>query len=127
MSDVRYVAIDPARLLRMRERGADEFGNEWAQRTAEGWEPLRCCLAVAEKDADIALICYTPWTEPSPWLAAGPVFVHFGRCGGYETPELYPEALRGGATHAEPVRPQRGTGVRSATAGRFAFEARPVR
>jgi hypothetical protein len=157
MSDARYVAIDPERLRRMRERNADEFGNEWARRTAEGWEPLRCCLTVSEQGADIALICYTPWTEASPWMEAGPVFVHFGQCSGYETPEVYPEALRGGQRMLNPfdhggarayehitfVGPEDDQDaavrrilaqpdvaylhVRSATAGCFTFEARPVR
>lgn len=155
MSDVRYVAIDPERLERMRERGADEFGNRWARRTAEGWEPLRCCLAVADAGEEIALICYTPWTEASPWLEAGPVFVHFGQCAGYGTPEVYPEALRGermvnpfdhdgvrvyehitfvgaGGDHDAAVRQvlaRPGVAyvhVRSATAGCFTFEARPA-
>jgi hypothetical protein len=93
MSDVDFIAIDPERLQRMRERGADEHGNPWTPRTAEGWEPLRCCLRKAEVSEQIALVCYTPWTEPSPWLEAGPVFVHFGQCNGYTTPGDYPEAF----------------------------------
>jgi hypothetical protein len=156
MSDVRYVAIDPERLERMRERGADEFGNAWTRRVAQGWEPLRCCLGAAAEGEEIALICYTPWTEPSPWLEAGPVFVHFGQCAGYRTPDVYPETLRGGQRMLNPfghngdraydhitfvgprddhdaavrhVLAQPGVAylhVRSATAGCFTFEARPV-
>jgi Protein of unknown function (DUF1203) len=94
MSDVQFTAIDPERLERMRERGADEHGNPWTMRPAEGWEPLRCCLRKPEAGERIALICYSPWTRPSPWLEAGPVFVHFGRCDGYDTPDVYPEAFR---------------------------------
>ncbi|MBV8932930.1 MAG: DUF1203 domain-containing protein [Kutzneria sp.] len=93
MSTVRYIAIDPERLDRMRDRGADEYGNPWTLRVANGGEPLRCCLRRAEPDERIALICYTPWTQPSPWMEAGPVFVHFERCAGYETPHLYPAAF----------------------------------
>ncbi len=44
MSTLQYKAIDAGRLDAMRGQGADEFGNPWRQRTAEGWEPLRCCL-----------------------------------------------------------------------------------
>jgi hypothetical protein len=94
MSDVEYQAIDAERLANMRERGADEFGNPWTPRMAEGWEPLRCCLTVAGEGERIALICYTPWTEPSPWAEAGPVFVHFGQCDGYAHTGTYPEVFR---------------------------------
>lgn len=94
MSDIEFRAIDPGRLDRMRERGADEYGNPWTARTAEGWEPLRCCLRRPDEGEAIALICYTPWTRPSPWLEAGPVFVHFGHCAGYATSGLFPEAFR---------------------------------
>jgi uncharacterized protein DUF1203 len=94
MSDIQYRAIDADRLANMRERGADEFGNPWTLRVAEGWEPLRCCLTVAGEGERIALICYTPWPEPSPWAEAGPVFVHFGPCAGYADTGSYPEAFR---------------------------------
>lgn len=94
MSDVRYLAIDPERLDAMRERGTDEHGNPWTPRVAEGWEPLRCCLRKAGERERIALICYTPWTEPSPWAEHGPVFVHFGSCDGYHAESDYPEAFR---------------------------------
>jgi hypothetical protein len=156
MTDIEFIAIDPDRLARMREHGADEHGNPWTPRTAEGWEPLRCCLRVAGPDEAIALITYSPWTAPDPWLEAGPVFVHFERCDGYPTPGDYPEAFRrsrsminpfdhAGARayqhitfvepdddHAAAVRrvldaPEVShVHVRSATAGCFTFEVRPV-
>jgi len=93
MSDIQVNAIDPERLQAMRDKETDEFGNPWTRRAAQGWEPLRCCLRSARTDEDIALICYTPWTQPSPWLEAGPVFVHFGQCVGYPTTGAYPHAL----------------------------------
>src|SRR6267154_1817134 len=65
MSTLQYKVIDPERLDAMRSQGADEFGNPWKQRTAEGWEPLRCCLRTAREGEDIALISYSPW--PQPW------------------------------------------------------------
>jgi hypothetical protein len=90
MTDIKYVPIAADRLDAMREKGADEFANPWTLRVAEGWEPLRCCLSVAAEGEDIALICYTPWTEPSPWAEAGPVFVHHKRCAGYTDTAAYP-------------------------------------
>jgi hypothetical protein len=91
-----YRAIDPQRLDAMRRQGADEFGNPWERRDAEGWEPLRCCLRRAGQGAAIALIGYTPWQLPwtTPWSEAGPVFVCFEGCGGYPAMDVYPPALR---------------------------------
>src|SRR5436190_5092038 len=68
MSDMRIVGVEAERLARIRERDADEFGNALTARTAQGWEPLRCCLNRASEGERIALICYTPWSQPSPWL-----------------------------------------------------------
>ena len=155
MSDVEYRAIDAERLARMRENKADEQGNPWTLRVAEGWEPVRCCLRYVEAGERIALINYSPWTEASPWAETGPVFVHFGQCAGYDGG--FPEEFRrtksmlnpfdhDGArayehiTFVEPdddheaaiqrVLSQPGVAylhVRSATAGCFTYEARPIR
>jgi uncharacterized protein DUF1203 len=97
MSTLQYKAIDPERLDAMRDQCEDEFGNPWKQRTAEGWEPLRCCLRTACEGEDIALISYSPWPQPwdTPWAEAGPVFVCHRRCAGYQTPDEYPPDLRG--------------------------------
>ncbi|CAM3656319.1 DUF1203 domain-containing protein [Kibdelosporangium persicum] len=92
--EIRYTAIPAERLAAMREAGEDEFGNKWQPRVAEGWEPLRCCLRKASVDEDIALICYTPWDEPSPWMEAGPVFVHHEACAGYPDTGEYPALFR---------------------------------
>jgi Protein of unknown function (DUF1203) len=104
MSTLQYIAIDPERLDAMRRRGADEFGNPWKPRAAEGWEPLRCCLRTAEVGEDIALISYSPWPQPwdTPWAEAGPVFVCYRRCAGYGTPDEYPPDLRGRYTLLNP-------------------------
>jgi hypothetical protein len=157
MTDIEFMAIDPDRLERMRTHEADEHGNPWAPRAAEGWEPLRCCLRIAERDERIALITYSPWTSPSPWQEAGPVFVHFERCAGYPTPGDYPASFRrspsminpfdhAGArayrhiTFVEPDDDHEAAvrrvlaepdvshiHIRSSTAGCFTFEVRPVR
>jgi hypothetical protein len=95
MSDVRFLPIDPDRLAAMRAAGADEFGNPWTPFPAEGWEPLRCCLRGSDTGESIALITYSPWAMPSPWMEAGPVFVHAAGCAGYGTTGAYPPALLG--------------------------------
>ncbi|MCE7007878.1 DUF1203 domain-containing protein [Kibdelosporangium philippinense] len=92
--EIRYTAIPAPRLEAMRDAGKDEFGNKWQLRVAEGWEPLRCCLRKAAVDEDIALICYAPWDSPSPWMEAGPVFVHYEACSGYPATTEYPELFR---------------------------------
>ena len=100
-SNLRYLAIDPERLDAMRQHGADEFGNPWKPRLAEGWEPLRCCLRKAAVGEDITLISYSPWRLPwtTPWSEAGPVFVCLDRCPGYRNPDRYPPELQ--AQHAQ--------------------------
>jgi hypothetical protein len=153
MSGINYRPIDPERLQSIRDRGQDEFGNAWKPHNAGGWEPLRCCLRKAVPDEEITLICYTPWTEPSPWAEAGPVFVHHTRCAGYPDHEVYPPELRNGRRMLNPfdhtgaraydhitfVSPEQDheaavrrvleqpevafLHVRSATAGCFTFEA----
>jgi hypothetical protein len=65
MKNLTYLAIDPHRLDTMRQRGTDEFGQPWDRRTAQGWEPLRCCPRKAVGGENIALISYSPW--PLPW------------------------------------------------------------
>jgi hypothetical protein len=154
MTDVRYLPIDPDRLAAMRERGTDDFGNPWTPFPARGWEPLRCCLRRPERGEPVALITYSPWTRPDPWMEAGPVFVHSGPCAGYAGTGSYPAEFadsprmlnpfdRAGARayehitfvgpdddHDAAVRkllanPEIGfVHVRSAEAGCFTFEAR---
>ncbi|MGW5050314.1 DUF1203 domain-containing protein [Actinokineospora sp. NPDC004072] len=151
----QYLAIDPARLQSMRDQGADESGNPWTLRPAGGGEPLRCCLGRATPGEAIALISYTPWTEPSPWAETGPVYVHFDQCAGYRTPADYPSEFLASASMLNPFRHDGERAydhitflqpeddhlaavrivlaqpevshlhVRSATAGCFTFEVRP--
>lgn len=93
MSIFEITGVDPDRLARIRETGRDEFGNPVAGMSAEGGEQLRCCLRRAQRTETIAVMCFTPWTEPSPWLEAGPIFVHVDQCEGYGTPGDYPVAF----------------------------------
>jgi hypothetical protein len=89
-------AIDPARLSAIRRNGHDESGQPWRPFPAEGWEPLRCCLALAPVGASIALISYAPFTVASPWKETGPVFIHADECAGYSRSDQLPEKLRTG-------------------------------
>ncbi len=93
MSELNVTAIDPDRLNTMRHNGHDEHGNAWAPYPALGWEPLRCCLTVADVGSPIVLISYQPLPGPSPWAEVGPVYVHAEQCSGYATPDAVPPAL----------------------------------
>jgi Protein of unknown function (DUF1203) len=95
MSDYRVHPIDPTRIAAMRSAGCDEHGNPFTAFAAAGWEPLRCCLRLAERDEQIALISYAPFQHRSPWTEVGPVYVHADACGGYAGDGL-PTQLRTG-------------------------------
>jgi hypothetical protein len=96
MTTLNVSAIDPVRLDAIRDAGEDEAGNGLTPAPAAGWEPLRCCLALATVGEPILLISYSPFTARSPWAEAGPVFVHARRCAGYPTPRSLPDAFRTG-------------------------------
>jgi hypothetical protein len=78
----------------MRSARSDEHGNAFVSIPAEGWEPLRCCLQIAESGHDIALISYAPLRQASPWREVGPVFVHGTQCDGYQNSSELPSDLR---------------------------------
>ena len=86
----------PAALSAIRRNGHDESGHPLHPLSAEGWESLRCCLALAAVDASIALISYTPFIARSPWTETGPVFIHADECSGYPRCDQLPEQLRTG-------------------------------
>jgi hypothetical protein len=96
MTKLHVSALDPDRLDAIRRNGHDESGHPLRHVPAEGWEPLRCCLAPAERDESIVLISYTPFTVGSPWAETGPVFVHADQCPGYADSHRLPETLRTG-------------------------------
>jgi hypothetical protein len=89
-------AIDAERLAAMRSIGSDEQGNAFVSIPARGWEPLRCCLQIADPDEGITLISYAPLQQATPWREVGPVFVHSTQCDGYQNPSELPAQLRTG-------------------------------
>lgn len=89
-------AIAAERLDAIRADQRDERTNPLTAFPAEGWEPLRCCLAFPEPGERIALIAYTPIATPSPWSETGPVYVHPDVCDGYRSTEQLPERMRTG-------------------------------
>jgi hypothetical protein len=96
MTELHVAAIPADRLAELRTRNADDLGNPIEPVTAEGGEPLRCCLRHAEPGEAIAVISYAPFTERSPWTEVGPVFVHSEECVGYPISDRLPDGLRTG-------------------------------
>lgn len=96
MTTIHVQPIDPKRLTEMQDAGHDDFGNPLESWPVQGWEPLRCCLQIAESTDAIALIAYSPFAERSPWSETGPVFVHLENCSGYDARHELPAALRVG-------------------------------
>jgi hypothetical protein len=89
-------ALSPERLEAIRRSGTDDGGNHvFPTRTAQGGEPVRCCLHIAGPGERLLLIAYRPFNKPSPYAETGPVFVHAERCGGYSWPDRYPDEFRG--------------------------------
>lgn len=89
-------AIDRARLDKIRTSQRDERGNGLEAFPAEGWEPLRCCLAIPSPGDPIALISYSPFNTSSPWSETGPVYIHAAVCSGYPTGDELPDRMRTG-------------------------------
>jgi hypothetical protein len=94
-------AIDPAVLAGLRV--LDDAGH--APRIVvdgDGGAPLRCCLRASRPGETLALVSYAPlrrWAaraaaDPGPYDEVGPVFIHYGECGGPEGTD-YPAAFTG--------------------------------
>ncbi len=91
----RISAIPPETLDRIRAAGQDDLGNSLQIFVdEEGGSPLRCCLRPATAGERLMLIAYRPFRRPGPYAEVGPVFIHAGRCAGYDTPEQYPPGFR---------------------------------
>jgi hypothetical protein len=64
---------------------------EGATMTANGGEPLRCCLRDATDGEELVLFNYEqPLPKESPYLQKGAVFTHAGACDGPASVATYP-------------------------------------
>ncbi len=93
MSSFRVTPISAEYVGRVRERGADDFGNAVLSRADGGGEPLRCCLRDAVAGERIALIAYQPSSIGGPYAEVGPIFIHADACPGWAGTG-YPEGVR---------------------------------
>jgi hypothetical protein len=87
-------AIPPAKLEEIRRGGRDDAGNPHRPVTADGAEPLRCCLRLSRPGEQIALIAFQPPGGTGPYQETGPVFVHAAACGGYPPDAGWPPGFR---------------------------------
>ena len=79
----------------VRAGGIDASGNPVVRLTAEGGEPLRCCLRDAAAGEAIVLFGYEPALPSSPYREVGAVYAHAEPCAGPDAPGRYPSAWRG--------------------------------
>jgi hypothetical protein len=85
----------PAEVLeRVRASRLDASENPVEQVTAEGGEPLRCCLRDARPAESLLLFGYEPPIGKSPYREIGAVFAHAGPCEGKPASAEYPPDWR---------------------------------
>ncbi|WP_433615215.1 DUF1203 domain-containing protein [Dactylosporangium sp. CA-139114] len=88
-------AIDAGTLESVRRTGRDASGNPPRPWTAEGGEPVRCCLRDAEPGERLLLFGFDPKLPPdSPYRELGAVFAHAEPCAG-PAGTGYPAGWRG--------------------------------
>ncbi|MFL5390519.1 MAG: DUF1203 domain-containing protein [Myxococcales bacterium] len=78
----------------VRSGGVDASGNPVEHVTAEGGEPLRCCLRNARAGESLLLFGYEPPIGKSPYREIGAVFAHADRCEGKPASAEYPSDWR---------------------------------
>lgn len=91
----RIHALPTSVLAGVRASGADVLGHRAVRRTAEGGEPLRCCLRDAGPGDELLLFGYRPPLPASPYREAGAVFAHAEPCAGPVGLTGYPPDWRG--------------------------------
>ena len=87
-------ALSPEVLERVRASRVDVSGTPIEQVTAEGGEPLRCCLRNARPGEALLLFGYEPPIGKSPYREVGAVFAHAVSCGGRQASGEYPADWR---------------------------------
>jgi len=87
-------AIPPDVLERIRATRLDASGNPVEAVTADGHEPLRCCLRNARPGESLLLFGYEPPIGKSPYREIGAVFAHAEACGARQTSAEYPSDWR---------------------------------
>ena len=92
--DFQIHAIPPEALESVRASKIDASGNPVEAVTAEGGEPLRCCLRNARPGEALLLFGYEPPIGKSPYREIGAVFAHAEKCGGRQTSAEYPSDWR---------------------------------
>lgn len=83
----------PAEVLDAVRTGDHSTAETPAQRvTAEGGEPVRCCLRNARAGEEMVLFSYEPPLPPSPYREIGAVYVHAhaSECDGSDDLSRYP-------------------------------------
>jgi hypothetical protein len=86
----------PAEALdNVRASGVDALGNHAEHITAEGGEPLRCCLRNARPGDELLLFGYQPPLPASPYREVGAVLAHAEPCAGPADVTSYPPDWRG--------------------------------
>ncbi|SHN48052.1 DUF1203 domain-containing protein [Cryptosporangium aurantiacum] len=90
----RIDAIAPQTLDAARAGSPDAGGTPPERRTADGGEPLRCCLRDASPGEELILFGYRPPLPEGPYREYGPVFAHATPCGG-AVDGRYPEGWLG--------------------------------
>ncbi|MER5436467.1 DUF1203 domain-containing protein [Streptomyces sp. NPDC002588] len=86
----------PAEVLdRVRASGVDALGNPVERITAEGGDPLRCCLRNAESGEELLLFGYQPPLPAGPYREVGAVLAHAVPCAGPADLDSYPPDWRG--------------------------------
>ena len=82
-------------LAAARDQSEVRADNAIVRITAEGGEPLRCCLTDAVNGEPLVLFGYQPSLPQSPYRELGPVFAHADQCEGAALTDAYPTAWRG--------------------------------
>ncbi|MFJ8363176.1 DUF1203 domain-containing protein [Streptomyces sp. NPDC093984] len=86
----------PAEALdNVRAGGVDALGNPAERITAEGGEPLRCCLRDARPGEKLLLFGHQPPLPASPYREIGAVLAHAEPCAGPADVTGYPPDWRG--------------------------------